>query len=33
MARRLYLGSGRTLSTAARLNERFAGWGLETDRR
>lgn len=32
-ARLLYLANGRQVQTVARLDERFAGWGLTVDRR
>lgn len=33
MKRLLYLGNGRKMQSVARLDDRFAGWGLEVDRR
>ncbi len=32
MKRLLYLGNGRKMQSVARLDDRFAGWGLEVDR-
>lgn len=33
MKRLLYLGNGRKMQSVARLDDRFAGWGLDVDRR
>lgn len=32
MKRLLYLGNGRKMQSVARLDDRFAGWGLDVDR-